>query len=167
MRIDEYLERYEKYRKGYNALQETVKFIGRQWGKKDFVFVSREVLKRELAHRERVLRFATAKMQAAIARIGDPILSNYIICKYFYGMKNTAIANTFNFSERQIYRISSNAKERLYRELLKLMPKPRRGETGKKWYLQEKDISEVYHKIAKKPIPQNADSISLFSANAI
>ena len=167
MRIDEYLERYERYRNGYHALQKTVKLVGKPGFKNEFVFISLEVLERELSHRERVLRFATAKMQAAIARTGDPNLSNYIICKYFYGMKNTAIANTFNFSERQIYRISSSAKERLYRELLKLMPKPRRGETGKKWYLKEKDISEVYHKIAKKPIPKHADRISLLSANAI
>lgn len=166
MRIDEYLERYERYRNGYHALQKTVKLVGKPGFKNEFVFISLEVLERELSHRERVLRFATAKMQAAIARTGDPNLSNYIICKYFYGMKNTAIANTFNFSERQIYRISSAAKERLYRELLKLMPKPRRGETGKKWHLKEKSLPSAYRRPVKSPVKKSNKPIAL-TANAI
>jgi len=144
MRIEEYLDSYSNYRNGYQAMLNTVKLIEKHNDKNDCAYVSTEGVKKELYHRERVLRYATARMQAAIARIGDTRLSNYIMCKYFYGLKNAAIAVTFNYSERQIYRLSAEAKARLYRELLKLMPKPRRGEVGRCYrYAREKTFLKL------------------------
>jgi hypothetical protein len=114
-------------------MQNTVKFLEKPIANKSPIFTPKETLKKELCHRERVLRYATARMQEAIARMGDTRLANYVICKYFHNMKNSDIAEVFNYSERQIYRISSDAKPRLYRELVKLMPKPRRGEVGRRY----------------------------------
>ena len=137
MQIEEYLSRYEKYRSAYNILFNVQKIYNS--GKnlqgmflvKSYGFADDEALGRELAHRERVLRYANARLEAAISRMENRSQANYIMCRYFYGMKNIEIAEAFNYCERHIYRLSSSSRKSLYRELVKLMPKPRRGDTGK------------------------------------
>ena len=137
MRIDEYLDSYDRYKNGYQAMYKTIETIERRRFGRNFIFADTTNLKIELRRRERILRHATARMQAAISRLGDTYLANYLICKYLYGMKNSDIAQTFNYCERQIYRMSALAKKRLYIELLKLMPKPRRGDIGRSYKVQK------------------------------
>jgi hypothetical protein len=91
-------------------------------------------IEKEIEHRERVLRYATARMQMAISRMESTEQINYIICKYFYDMKNKEIAAAFTYCERHIYRLSEAAKKSLYVERVKLMPNPRRGEKGKRYH---------------------------------
>lgn len=138
MRIDEYLSRYEKYRRTYNNLKKARIAYEFCDTKLNGMFVINrydimgvEALDREIARRERVLRYANARMQAAISRMESIPQANYIMCKYFYGMKNTEISETFSYCERHVYRLSAAAKKSLYRELVKLMPNPRRGDVGK------------------------------------
>ncbi len=139
MKIEEYLNGYAEYRSAYNRMKR-VRECFRQDNERMFVYdlcdnnvhdMSR--IDADIAHRERVLRYATARLQAAIARMKDPAEVNYIICRYFYDMKNATIAEIFSYCERQIYRIARLSKEHLHTELLKLMPKPRRGEVGKRY----------------------------------
>jgi len=137
MQIEEYLSRYERYRSTYNGLVKALKLYTDEKNLKNMFVINSygvsgvEALRREIAHRERVLRYANARLEAAISRMDNRAQANYIMCKYFYGMKNCDIATTFAYCERHIYRLAANAKKNLYRELVKLMPKPRRGETGK------------------------------------
>ena len=138
MRIDEYLTRYEKYRSTYNNFKKAHELMNKNKTYKagffvagQYDFMGEEALKKEINKRERVLKYANARLQAAISRMESFSERNYIICKYFYGMKNTEIAQTFSYCERHVYRLSASAKKSLYRELVKLMPNPRRGETGK------------------------------------
>lgn len=138
MQIEEYLSRYEKYRSTYNNLKKAQMMLAKTENKNKALFLLKrydhmrvESLEREIARRERILRYANARLEAAISRIDNMGQANYLMCKYFYGMKNIEIAETFSYCERHVYRLSAGAKKSLYRELLKLMPKSRRGPKGK------------------------------------
>ena len=140
MQIEEYLSRYDNYRKVYENMQRVGKIyiegdVADDGIKYKLVNTTQvldvEMLKNELRRRERILRYATARLQAAISRIGDTAQMNYLMCRYFYGMKNSDIATVFSYCERHVYRLAAGARQSLYRELVKLMPKPRRGERGK------------------------------------
>ena len=136
MRIDEYLSRYENYRITYNALLNTLKkYTENESGENSLLTGVRRneiyKLKREVEHRKRILTHASVRLEAAVSRMENRSQANYIICKYFYGMRNIDFAITFTYCERHVYRLALAAKQSLYKELLKLMPKPRRGETGK------------------------------------
>lgn len=137
MQIEEYLYRYERYRRSYNALAVTLEKYDKNKSLKGKLIVRSfgvggvETARRDLARRGRILRYANARLEAAISRMENRSQANYIMCRYFYGMKNLEIADTFSYCERHIYRLAANAKKNLYHELVKLMPKPRRGETGK------------------------------------
>ena len=134
MRIDKYLECYARYRNVYHTMKQMAECIKNN----EPEIVECASFWREFEKHGRILRRATARLEAAISRIGDETLSNYLICRYFYGFKNARIAMMYSYCERQIYRIASRAKKGLYRELLKLMPKPRRGEKNKKYRFKKK-----------------------------
>ncbi len=108
-----------------------------------YIFIDKKALDKDLARRERILRYATAKLQAAIARVGDTALQNILICKYFYGFKNLEIAYQFSYCERHVYRLLSEARSRLYPELLKLMPKVKRGEANKTYKFAHKRLTKL------------------------
>lgn len=136
MNIDEYLSAYSEYKKFFISMQKIKNSFENQQNLSTdspniSCLLSYSNFYKEYQHRERILVHGEAKLQAAIARIGDTSFANYLMCRYFYGMKNSEIALTFCYCERHIYRISSSAKKRLYEELLKLMPKVRRGEKNK------------------------------------
>ena len=144
MRIDKYLDLYLQYRNTYIQMKR-MRECFKGDNERMFVYDSSSNyvhdmshVDRELVHRERILRYATARLQAAMARMNEPSEVNYLICRYFYDMKNIAIASAFSYCERQIYRIARSSKEHLYLELLRLMPKARRGEVGKKYRFASK-----------------------------
>ena len=146
MNIEQYLKSYTLYREGVSNMKKAVE--GFEKSQKAFEktkkaqLLSSEKIKlpnyerllKEINKKERILTYATARLECAIAHMNDENLSNYIICKYFYGMKNCEIADVFCYCERHIYRLSIMAKKRLYEELVKLMPKPKRWK-GKTYFL--------------------------------
>ncbi len=140
MTIEKYLKLYEDYRKNFEFMKsmkenlETKSMshpVRLDSSHASCVIINNTEFERDFFRRERILRRATARLQAAIARIGDTALQNVLICKYFYGFKNTETALYFSYCERHIYRLLKDAKKKLYIELKKLMPRARRGEKNK------------------------------------
>ena len=130
MTIDRYLTLYEEYKKDTAAIERVAKLqreasegVTYTWmwygGKNNYV--DKESLERELARRVRIMKRASARIQAAISRIRNDKFSNYLICRYLYGMKNSDIALALSYCDRHIYRLSRDAKQRLKTELVKLL----------------------------------------------
>ena len=137
MTIEKYLKLYDKYRKGLTELKNLLENVESKSLTNPIIdwhgsfSKSSRTLRCEVCHRERILRRATARLQAAIARIGDTSLQNVLICKYFYGFKNTEIAEHFTYCERHVYRLLKEAKAKLYVELIRLNPKAKKCEKKK------------------------------------
>ncbi len=132
MTIDRYLSLYEDYRKNFLQMQKIIK--KETYKPPRYIpaaFLNYTALEKEYKRRERILTHASARLEAAIARIPDTAEQTYLICKYFYGLKNCEIADRFAYCERHMYRIAKEAKVSLKKELLLLMPKPRKSEKGK------------------------------------
>ncbi|MBR5817739.1 MAG: hypothetical protein IKY62_03740, partial [Clostridia bacterium] len=136
MRIDEWLASYEEFRDG-------VLLMGRAFpyeAGKDVVgnreskclvaelkeFVDYDELKKDYERKKRILNHTTRKLQRAILRVGDTRVSNYLICRYLYCMKNEDIATRFNYCERQVYRIATTARRKLCRAFREEGITPRR-----------------------------------------
>ena len=132
MNIEEYLTAYESYRDTVLGLKNAVERMSDgQDGRllpvgKMIDFVDYEELEKEYVKKKRILSHATKKLQRAISRIRDPKVSNYLICKYLCCMKNEDFAASFNYCERQVYRIASNAKKQLAELMKPEVPLPRR-----------------------------------------
>lgn len=137
MRIDEYLDAYESYRDTVLTFEKV--FKNRLKGEEKVTqtsgnavvgemieYVDYDELKREYERKKRILTRATKRLQRAISNISDVKLSNYLVCRYLCCMTNESIADSFQYCERQIYRIASRAKQRLYENLLQEMPTARR-----------------------------------------
>jgi hypothetical protein len=153
MYIGEYLRLYEKYRKAYHNIVRARQGVENAKNDEQFSgiysFINTEGFDRELERRGRILCRASVKLETAISRIGNSEYANYLMCRYFYGMKNTEIGKMFSYCERHVYRISSSAKERLYEELKKLMPNPRRTLKPKRYKCTSEQLLKYDSKYRK------------------
>ncbi len=149
MKIEQYLNLYEEYRKSFfdmkEARENAEKSVFSAWGEFFSPSFNIKKLEEDYRRRERILKNATARLSAAISRIGDTALQNVLICKYFYNFKVSEIATHFSYCERHIYRLLKDGKKRLEKELLKLMPSPRPTKE-KKVYRYKNKTSEIVHK---------------------
>lgn len=128
MNIDKYLNSYEKYRNAVLGLKKAVDKLSRRKTAISGILeiIDCHQLENEYLKKKRILGYRTKKLQKAISRIEDPRMTDYLACKYIYGMTNDEIAECFNYCERQVYRIASVAKKRLSAAMNSHAPKPRR-----------------------------------------
>lgn len=137
MRIEEYLDAYERYRDTVYSMGKNARLMAskmestadpRSLGAVGEIieFVDYDELMREYERKKRILGRATARLQRAISRVHDLRYSSYLTARYLYGMKNEEIAANFNYCDRQIYRIAKAARHKLEEKLLLEMPKARR-----------------------------------------
>ena len=147
MKIEKYLRLYENYRKSFFALKEARENAQKLYAERGALeawregfsgMVGTEDYEKDYRRRESIVTHSSARLSAAISRIGDVALQNVLICKYFYNFKISEIAVYFSYCERHVYRLLKEAKKRLEKELLLTMPCPRRGETGKVYRITEK-----------------------------
>ena len=149
MNIDRYLSTYESYRNTVYGLKRVIEKLreekARQGQPEEF-----EELESRYLKKKSILDYATRRLQREISRIKDPKLSTYLVCKYLCGMKNDEIAESFNYCERQIYRIASRAKKRLENAIRINTPRPRRGRHRMKYRFSSKITDASLRKYRRK-----------------
>lgn len=152
MNIEEYLAAYESYRDTVLGLKKAVEKMSAKDNRKTVPvgemidFVDYEELEKEYVKKKRILSHATKKLQRAISHIRDPRLSNYLVCKYLCCMKNEDYAVSFNYCERQVYRIASLAKKQLSEQMKPNSPLPRRGKRGQRFRFSPKSTKTSLRK---------------------
>lgn len=82
------------------------------------------LLRKKLAHKNRLFEKYTLRIKEAAERIDSPTLRNFVICRWLYGFNAEKIAEINYYSERHIYRMAQTANRRLFLALLEVMPKP-------------------------------------------
>ena len=152
MDIEKYLAAFEVYRDMSFGMKKAIRRMnaGRSEDKipvgEMMDFVDYEELEREYEKKRRILSHATRRLQRAISKIPDERLSNYLVCKYLCGMTNEYIAESFNYCNRQIYRIASVAKKELKKHLAREIPLARRGERNKRYGVSPRKPKKTYRK---------------------
>ena len=156
MNIEKYLTAYESYRDTVLGMKKAVRRMN--MGKyaaalpvgEMIDFVDYEELEREYEKKRRILTQATRRLQRAISAISDPRLSNYLECRYLYRMTNEKYAESFNYCERQVYRIGKAAKAELYRHLVVEMPRAKRWKTEKKFSFSPRRAKKSFRKFGPR-----------------
>ncbi len=150
MNIERYLIAFEHYRSSVVSMQRVMnrrsamrERISEIAGEK-IGFEEEEKMEREFERKKRILAHATRRLQKAITSLDEARLSDYLICKYIYNMKNTEIADALTYCERQIYRISREAKKQLCKYLTAHKPTAKCGYKGKRFYFTQK--KRVFHR---------------------
>lgn len=132
MKIDEYLALYERYRENVKKMAEALELMKAGMSKNEdkTLFLTdnhREALEKQYKRKCRILQKVQGKMVRAISRINDPETVRLLMLKYLCDLTNIRVADSMNYSERQFYRLSKKAKERLYETLVLEMPKPKKS----------------------------------------
>lgn len=155
MNIDRFLAAYEGYRETVIGMKKAARRRESCEIRSLDKDVMRDImdydeLEREYEKKRRILSHATRKLQRAISKIRDPRESNYLICKYLEGMTNEEYAECYSYCERQVYRIASSAKKKLYRYLILEMPRAKRWKTGKRFSVSTKKHKTSLRKYGPK-----------------
>lgn len=94
------------------------------------------------------------RIARATSLIESPVLREYALCRYLYGLTHEEIAEQSFYCVRTVYRHGKQAKKELEKALLSLMPKPRRTKDGR------------FHVRGKLPKPKKKRGVDRFSQTA-
>lgn len=161
MNIEEYLTAYETLRDTVLGMKRAVEKMYAGKNAKSLPvgemidFVDYEELEKEYVKKKRILTHATKKLQRTISRISDTRVSSYLICKYICAMTNEDFASNFNYCERQVYRIASNAKKQLAALLHPSVPLPKKTDRGRCYTFEKRKPKKTLRKHGPKARRQN------------
>ncbi len=144
MTLDEYVTRYRLLQRAVEQ-DERVLFLMDQAPYSSFIrrfgdgssrdlaphVLSHTLLENRLRRRERLcLRYAE-RLARAVALIRSPVLQQYALCRYLYGMTQESIAQNHFFSLRTTYRHARSAARAMTEAMKQVEPKVRRTPPGR------------------------------------
>lgn len=144
MTLEEYIGRYRLLQRALERDERMLELMGRTEYSaflRRFQAVESPVLapllttqsgvRERIERRQRLcLRYAE-RIARAVARIPSPVLQQYAMCRYLYGMTHEDIAEQSFFCVRTVYRHATQARRELNRALLAVMPKVRRTKAAR------------------------------------
>ena len=147
MNLEAYITRFRLLQRAVEKDERMLSLMGRseytaflrRFGGAESTVLSPHLLTREgvaarIRRRQRLcLRYAERITRAA-ERLPSPVLQQYALCRYLYGMTHEDIADESYFSVRTVYRQARMARKEMAAALLRVMPRPCRGDKGKRYH---------------------------------
>ena len=93
--------------------------------------LSAQKVEKRWKHKQRLCERYGERIARAIDLIESPVLREYALCRYLYGLTHEEIAEQSFYCVRTVYRHGKAAKKELEKALLSLMPHVKRTKAGR------------------------------------